>query len=160
MSEDTKMIRVGGHRVGIVGLQEIFEEIKEKGIQGDEQLKKELIQRLRKRNYFPPSVEEKYATALLNEYKKFLGMAVKEEKTLEIKILGPGCARCDQLEREVMNVLAELAIPADLEHVRDITKFKDYKVFGTPALIINGQAKSVGKVPLRREIKQWIERAV
>ena len=62
--------------------------------------------------------------ALLNEYKKFFYMAVKEEKILEIKILDPGCARCDRLEREVMNVLAELAIPADLEHMRDITQFR------------------------------------
>jgi len=97
---------------------------KNREYEGDEGLKRELIQRVRKRNYIPPAVEDKYATALLNEYKKFLGMAVKEEKNLEIKILGPGCARCDQLEREVMNVLTELAIPADLEHVRDITKFK------------------------------------
>ena len=51
-------------------------------------------------------------------------MAVKKEKILEIKILDFGYSRCDQLERDVMNVLAELATPADLEHMRDITQFK------------------------------------
>jgi small redox-active disulfide protein 2 len=86
-------------------------------------------------------------------------MPVKKGKYLEIKILGPGCMQCDKLEREVMSVLAELSLPADLEHVRDISKFKEYGVFGTPALIINGEVKSVGKVPLKSEIKKWVEAA-
>jgi len=57
-------------------------------------------------------------------------------------------------------VLAELGVPADLEHVRDIARFKEYGVFGTPALLINREVKSVGKVPLKSEIKKWIEAAV
>ncbi len=79
------------------------------------------------------------------------------EKHLTIKILGPGCFQCDKLEKEVMNVLAELNFPADLEHVRDISRLKEYKVFVTPALIINGHVKSVGKIPTKNDIRQWIQ---
>ena len=75
---------------------------------------------------------------------------------LTIKIIGPGCERCNQLEREVINALAELNVVADVQHERDIEKHQLYKVFGTPVLIINGEVKSVGKVPSRSELKKWI----
>jgi len=75
---------------------------------------------------------------------------------LTIKIIGPGCERRNQLEREVINALAELNVVADVQHERDIEKHQLYKVFGTPVLIINGEVKSVGKVPSRSELKKWI----
>jgi len=75
---------------------------------------------------------------------------------LTIKIMGTGCERCNQLEREVTNALAELNVVADVQHERDIEKHQLYKVFGTPVLIINGEVKSVGKVPSRSELKKWI----
>jgi len=157
MSEDVKMIRVGANRIALIGLEKVFEELKTQGIQDDAHLKTELIQRVKERNYIPPTVEGSYADALLDEYKVFLGMPVEKGSYLEIKILGPGCMQCDKLEREVMSVLAELSLPADLEHVKDIHKFKEYGVFGTPTLIINGEVKSVGRLPLKSEIKKWVE---
>jgi hypothetical protein len=51
MPEDVKMIRVGASRVGIIGLEKVFEELKPQGIQGDDRLKTELIQRVKERNY-------------------------------------------------------------------------------------------------------------
>lgn len=118
-----------------------------------------LIARVKKKNYIPPSADNDYAAALVDEFKRFLGMAVERKKHLEVRILGPGCMQCEKLEREVMGVLAEFNLPADFEHVRDVAKFKEYGVFGTPALVINGDVKSVGKVPLKGEIKKWIETA-
>lgn len=59
MNEEARMLRVGTHRVGIVGLQEIFEEMKGQVVQTDEHLRKELVQRVKKRNYIPPSIENK-----------------------------------------------------------------------------------------------------
>lgn len=160
MSDDVKMICVGGQRVGIIGLQTVFEIVKAQGIQSDEQIQHELIARVRKKNYIPPSAENDYAIALVDEYKSFLGLPVGGRKCLEIKVLGTGCMQCEKLEKEVIGVLAELGTPADFEHVRDVAKFKDYGVFGTPALIVNGDVKSVGRVPLKSEIKKWIEMAV
>jgi len=160
MSDDVKMIYVGGQRVGIIGLQTVFEDLKAQGIQADESVKNELIALVKKKNYIPPPAENDYAVALVDEYKSFLGMTVERKKHLEVMILGSGCMLCDKLEREVMGLLAELKVPADFEHVLDVAKFKDYGVFGTPALIINGEVKSVGKVPLKSEIKKWIETAV
>ncbi|MBN1104161.1 MAG: thioredoxin family protein [Deltaproteobacteria bacterium] len=75
---------------------------------------------------------------------------------MEIKVLGPGCAQCDRLEQELMSVMSESGIAADVEHVRDIKEIGKYGVMGTPALIINGKVKSVGKVPPRSKLKEWL----
>lgn len=75
---------------------------------------------------------------------------------MEIKVLGTGCARCQQLERDVFNALAELDVAAEVEKVEDIKKIMSYKVMSTPALVVNGQVKLAGRVPSREEIKKII----
>lgn len=76
---------------------------------------------------------------------------------MEIKVLGPGCARCESLEKEVRNVLAELDIAADLKKVKDIQQMMAYKIMSTPALVINDKVKVTGRVPKRDEIKKYIQ---
>jgi len=76
---------------------------------------------------------------------------------MEIKILGPGCSRCGELERRTINVLAELNIPADVEKVTDIKKIMAYGILSTPGLVINGKVKSSGRIPRPEEIKAWVQ---
>jgi hypothetical protein len=45
---------------------------------------------------------------------------------LSIKILGPGCPSCDRVEQTVMEVLVELGLPAEVEHVRDLKEIKGF----------------------------------
>ena len=78
---------------------------------------------------------------------------------MKIKILGPGCTKCENLEREVKNVLAELNIPADVEKVEDTNKILEYDVFMTPALMIDDKVKISGKVPRQDQIKTWLREA-
>lgn len=75
---------------------------------------------------------------------------------MEIKILGPGCANCQKLEKLVRETVAEAGIEADIEKVSDIMKIAKYGVFGTPAVVVDGQVKSVGKIPKQEEILAWI----
>ncbi len=75
---------------------------------------------------------------------------------MEIKILGPGCARCKQTEEMVRNTVAEADIAADIEKVTDIKKIAQYGVFGTPAVVVNGKVKSVGKIPKKEEVLAWL----
>jgi len=75
---------------------------------------------------------------------------------MEIKILGPGCANCQKLEKLVRETVAEAGIEADIEKVSDIMKIAKYGVFGTPAVVVDGQVKSVGKIPKHEEILAWI----
>ncbi len=75
---------------------------------------------------------------------------------MEIKVLGPGCSRCENLEKEVINALAELDVAADVKKVKDIQEIMSYKIMSTPALVINGKVKVTGRVPKREEIKKFI----
>jgi small redox-active disulfide protein 2 len=79
---------------------------------------------------------------------------------MEIKILGTGCPKCKDLEKRVINILAELGVAADVEKVTDIKKIMGYKIFATPGLVINGKVVSSGKIPRPEEIKAWIQEAV
>lgn len=76
---------------------------------------------------------------------------------MEIKVLGPGCPKCGEVEKRVKTALAELGIPADVEKVSDIKRIMGYKVFATPAVVINGKVKSSGHIPRLEEIKEWIK---
>jgi small redox-active disulfide protein 2 len=75
---------------------------------------------------------------------------------MEIKILGPGCAKCHQVEKIVKEAVAETGAAADIEHVTDFKRIAEYGVFSTPSVVVDGEVKSVGKVPKKEEIKGWI----
>jgi small redox-active disulfide protein 2 len=77
---------------------------------------------------------------------------------MEIKVLGPGCPKCKQTEQRVKEALAETGVDATVEKVTDIMEIAGYGVFGTPAVVVNGEVKSVGKVPSKEEIKAWIKK--
>ena len=75
---------------------------------------------------------------------------------MEIKVLGPGCAKCQQTEKVVKEAVVEAGITADVEKVTDVMKIAGYGVFGTPAVVVDGEVKSVGKIPSKDEILEWI----
>lgn len=77
---------------------------------------------------------------------------------MEIKILGTGCPKCRQTEEIVKQVVAEEGIAANIEKVTDVMKIAGYGVFGTPAVIVDGEVKSVGKIPKKEDIKTWIKK--
>ena len=161
---DITQIVVRGNRIGIVGLKAAAESMAGPWAgKGDDEIREELLRRLSEANYIPRRLTEDYGRALLREYRKILGMPVEEaEETprgLEIRILGPGCARCDLMTREVMGALSEMGLAAGVEQVTDIRETVKYRVMGSPALVINGRVVSVGQVPERGKIKKWIAEA-
>lgn len=78
---------------------------------------------------------------------------------MKIEVLGTGCAKCKQLEKDVYNALAELDLAADVSKVEDIKKILSYKVMITPALVIDGQVKLTGRLPKKDELQQIIKEA-
>ena len=75
---------------------------------------------------------------------------------MDIKVLGPGCAKCQQTEKNVKEAVAESGVGAKVDKVTNILEIAKYGVFGTPAVVVDGQVKSVGKIPNKEEIKTWI----
>ena len=78
---------------------------------------------------------------------------------MEIKILGPGCANCERTEKLVRGAVLEGNVDAVVEKVKDIKQIAKYGVFTTPAVVVDGDIKCVGKVPDKEEIKTWITKS-
>ncbi len=75
---------------------------------------------------------------------------------MKIEVLGSGCAKCKQLEKDVYKALSELDIAAEVAKVQDIQKIMAYKVMTTPALVIDGQVKIAGRLPRKEELHKLI----
>jgi small redox-active disulfide protein 2 len=160
--DEVVQIKVSGQAVGIIGLKSALEELGEDyRDRPEEEVQAELLRRLSKKNYIPDRAKVQYGQALFREFKKFLGIPLEEDGStgLEVKVLGPGCAQCDRLEQDVMAAMAELKLAGDIQHIRDVKEIAKYGVMGTPALIINGKVKSVGKVPPKSRLLEWLKGA-
>jgi small redox-active disulfide protein 2 len=75
---------------------------------------------------------------------------------MEIKILGPGCKKCDQAAARVAAVVSETGTEAQIEKVTDMMEVAGFGVMSTPAVVVDGQVKCVGKIPERDEIAVWL----
>lgn len=78
---------------------------------------------------------------------------------MEIKVLGPGCAKCKKLYAEAEKAVAELGEPVTLIKVEKIESIMKYGVLSTPALVLNEQVKSSGRVIPAAEILTWLQQA-
>ena len=75
---------------------------------------------------------------------------------MDIKVLGPGCPKCQQTEKIVKEAVAEAGVDARIEKVTDTMEIAGYGVFGTPAVVVDGEVKSVGKIPKKQDVIGWI----
>jgi small redox-active disulfide protein 2 len=75
---------------------------------------------------------------------------------MKIKVLGPGCPKCQATEKNVKEAVAESGLNVQVDKVTDLMEIAKYGVFGTPAVVVDGEVKSVGKIPGKDEIKTWI----
>ena len=75
---------------------------------------------------------------------------------MDIKVLGPGCPKCQQTEKIVKEAVAETGVDAQVEKVTDTMEIAGYGVFGTPAVVVDGEVKSVGKIPKKQDVIGWI----
>ncbi len=79
---------------------------------------------------------------------------------MKIKVIGPGCARCHQLEAITKDVVKELGIDAEIEDVKDIKKIMEYPILTTPGLVINEKLVCSGRVPTKAEVNTFITTAL
>lgn len=78
---------------------------------------------------------------------------------MNIKILGPGCANCKNLERATREAVAELGLDAAIEKVEDYTTIASYGVMSTPALVVDEEVVLYGRVPKAAEIRDLLSPA-
>ena len=75
----------------------------------------------------------------------------------EIKILGTGCPKCEKLAAHVEQAAENMEIRYSIEKVTDINAIMAYGVMMTPALVVDGQVKSMGKVLKIPEIEKHLQ---
>jgi small redox-active disulfide protein 2 len=75
---------------------------------------------------------------------------------MEVKILGPGCAKCKTTYNLVEKIIKENNLDVKLSKVDDIMEMLNYNILSTPAIIINGSVKIKGHIPSEREIKELL----
>ena len=76
---------------------------------------------------------------------------------MHIKILGTGCPKCERLEKVARQVTSELGIEADFTKVKEIDKIMSYDIMNTPALVIDEEVMSSGRIPSKVEIADLIQ---
>jgi len=79
---------------------------------------------------------------------------------MDIKILGPGCAKCQSLEKTVKEVVAALKLDIKIEEIKDMKQIMQYSILMTPGLVINGKVVMSGKVPSKAEVERYIKNAL
>jgi len=79
---------------------------------------------------------------------------------MKIKVLGPGCARCHQLEQTTKEVVKELGVDASVEEVKDMKRIMEYPILTTPGLVVNEELVCSGRVPNKAEVTQFIVNAL
>ena len=76
---------------------------------------------------------------------------------MKIHVLGPGCAKCTQLAETATTAAKELGIEIELEKVTDFNKIMSFGVMMTPGLVVDGEVKSIGRVPSLAEVKGMLK---
>ena len=77
-----------------------------------------------------------------------------------IKILGPGCSNCQNLERVTREAVAELGLDATVEKVTDYPTIAGYGVMSTPGLVVDEKVVVSGRVPRAAEVKMLLTGAM
>lgn len=75
-----------------------------------------------------------------------------------VKVLGSGCAKCNQLEAAAKAALEQLGMDTTIDHVTDFSQIAAYGVMSTPALVIDGKVVSFGKVLKIEEVVKILQK--
>jgi len=157
-----KQISIGGFTVGIVGLDEVFEEVKNSDEADEARLKDMIFEKVKAKNYIAPGQEESYREDLYDEYMVYSGQQkarTRKAGVTEVRVYGAGCPRCKMLDRMVMEVIAANGLTVDYQYVTDLREIAATGILGSPALAVNGRIVAVGNVPSRGQLEKILAEA-
>jgi small redox-active disulfide protein 2 len=78
---------------------------------------------------------------------------------MKIEVLGTGCKNCNALEAATQQAVEQLGMDVPIDKVTDYGEIVAYGVMSTPALAIDGEVKTAGRVPSVRELADLLARA-
>ena len=75
---------------------------------------------------------------------------------MKIVICGPGCASCEKAKKTVEQAVQARGIDATVDKETDVAEMAKMGIFSTPAVVIDGEVKCVGRVPEQAEVEEWL----
>jgi small redox-active disulfide protein 2 len=79
---------------------------------------------------------------------------------LNIKVLGPGCENCKQVEAVARKAVAMLGQEAQVEKITNYDDIRKYPILSTPGLVINEKLVCAGRIPNEAEVTTWLTSAL
>ncbi|MDF1579073.1 MAG: thioredoxin family protein [Desulfobulbales bacterium] len=156
-----RQIRIGRATVGLVGFDIAVNRLLAEPDLDPEEAVGRLYETVAGQNYIPPGMEEEYREALAREFDRLKGgRAAEGGGDLVIRVLGPGCVSCNNLQSVVIEAMSVMGIGADVFQVHDPDEIGRYGITRTPALLINGEVKCSGKLPTSSQVEEWLREAI
>jgi small redox-active disulfide protein 2 len=157
MEPSLRQVWVGTYTLGLRGLDEILASVQGPQVDDVARITPELLDRVREQNHVPESAEQDYGEALYREDRRFPDLPVEEDRTVsEIRILGPGCCKCEEVSTRIMAAVAEPGLTADVQHITELKEMAGYGPVPTPALVVNDEIRSMGRAPTLDDIKKLL----
>ncbi len=150
-----RMLKIGKATIGLIGLDIALNKALAEKIDVED-VSEFLFLRIKKENYIPDGMVEKYKTALKREYRKLLGEDIADDGALIIRIFGTGCITCNSLRDEVINAMMKADIAADIDMVHEPDEIGRHGITATPALMIDGEVKIAGIHPTPVQLEKWL----
>jgi len=154
---------IGGKAVGLVDLEEIFQEVKETGLQDSELLKDLILEKVKVRNYLPSLMERVYREDLHEEFRVFTGELSGRRPTgraVEVRLYGASCSSCEQLDAMVMQVLSREGLRVDYQYVTDLSEIARAGIITIPALVVAGSVILSGQVLPEKQLQRILLKAI
>lgn len=151
-----RTLKVGKVSVGLVGLDVALNRVVEDRSLDDDQAAESVFAHISKLNYVPKTATKKYREAILKEVLRLRGGGSDHSGELVIRILGPGCVSCNNIQKMVIEIMNRIGAAADIFQIHDLDEIGRYGVLQTPALIVNDKLKSSGRVPTPARIEEWL----
>ena len=155
-----RQLRIGRATVGLLGLDIVLNRLlNETGLDHEEAVTR-LFEEVKKQNYIPSGMEDQYRQSLAQEYERLKSGQAAEGQDLVIRVLGPGCVSCNNLQNMVIEVMTTMDLAADVFQIHDLDEIGRFGIIQTPALLINGKVKCAGRLPTSSQVEEWLRDAV
>jgi len=151
-----KLLKVGKATVGLVGLDVAINRVTGDSSLHDLEAAERVYAEIAGKNYIPATASDEYREAIRKEVRRLRTGEAEQDNDLVIRILGPGCVSCNNLQKLVIGIMSELGIAGDVFQVHDLDEIGRFGVMHTPALVINGKVKCAGLLPSRAMVEEWL----
>ncbi len=155
-----RTLKVGKATVGLIGLDVALNRVLADESLDDEAAAAAVFAAVKEQNYVPESAAAAYLDAIHAEIERLRHGKEARRAGMEIRILGPGCVSCNNLQKLVIEIMARMGVAADVFQVHDLDEIGRFGVMQTPALVINGRLVCSGRLPTPAQVEAWLREAL